>query len=520
MKAKFFLSCIAFAVFSCSETSSQAEGTPSSSQKSLVIVYENDVHCNMEGYAKFAGLRDLIADTADVATVSVGDFLQGGAWGSISHGGYVVPVVNKVGYDVMALGNHEFDYKFPRLMELVDSLTPPIICSNLVLKGTTTSLFKPYVLKQIGSKKIAFVGALTPNALVTESYAFEDDSSKDSYDIPAGNVFQLVQTAVNNARKAGADYVILLSHFGIEPPFTSMELIQNTSGINAVLDAHSHSVVAEKFVPNLNGDSILVSQTGSKFQNVGVLEITHDGRFHSRLIPLDSITTSSKSVSAVYDSLYAIAVQDLQQVISSTKFDLNINGDDGKRLVRKGETNLADLVADAFRNAFEAQIGLVNGGSVRATIPAGNISYQNILDVIPFANDMCLVKATGKQIKSALSEGASHLPDEFGGFLQVSGMRYEIVIDSIPHIENIQVETDSGYVNMADDKIYTVGMASYLAYARAEITSFRQSEIVIDKVMTDDEAVMKYLKSLGSEIPELYRKPQGRILVTASEKSR
>ena len=133
---------------------------------------------------------------------------------------------------------------------------------------------------------------------------------------------------------------------------------------------------------------------------------------------------------------------------------------------------------------------------------------------------MCLVKATGKQIKSALSEGASHLPDEFGGFLQVSGMRYEIVIDSIPHIENIQVETDSGYVNMADDKIYTVGMASYLAYAGAEITSFRQSEIVIDKVMTDDEAVMKYLKSLGSEIPELYRKPQGRILVTASEKSR
>ena len=94
MKAKFFLPCIAFAVFSCSETSSQAEGTPSSSQKSLVIVYENDVHCNMEGYAKFAGLRDLIADTADVATVSSGDFLQGGAWGSISHGGYVVPIVN------------------------------------------------------------------------------------------------------------------------------------------------------------------------------------------------------------------------------------------------------------------------------------------------------------------------------------------------------------------------------------------------------------------------------------------
>lgn len=511
MKAKFFLPCIAFAVFACSETSSQAEGTPSSSQKSLVIVYENDVHCNMEGYAKFAGLRDLIADTADVATVSVGDFLQGGAWGSISHGGYVVPVVNKVGYDVMALGNHELDYKFPRLMELADSLTPPIICSNLVLKGTTTPLFKPYVLKQIGSKKIAFVGALTPDALVTESYAFEDDSSKDSHDIPASNVFQLVQTAVNNARKAGADYVILLSHFGIEPPFTSMELIQNTSGIDAVLDGHSHSVVAEKFVPNLNGDSILVSQTGSKFQNVGVLDITHDGKFHSRLIPLDSITTSSKSVSAVYDSLYAIAVQDLQQVISSTKFDLTINGDDGKRLVRKGETNLADFVADALRNVFEADIGLVNGGSVRATIPAGNITYQNVLDVMPFANDMCLVRATGKQIKSALAEGVAHLPNEFGGFLQVSGLRYEVILDSMPRIGKVQVETNQGYTEIIEDKFYTVGMASYLAYAGVEITAFHKSEILTDKVMTDDEAVMKYLKHLGSEIPDVYRTSQGRI---------
>ena len=520
MKAKFFLPCIAFAVFSCSETSSQAEGKPSSSQKSLVIVYENDVHCNMDGYAKFAGLRDLIADTADVATVSSGDFLQGGAWGSVSRGGYVVPLVNKVGYDVMALGNHELDYKFPRLMELVDSLTPPIICSNLVLKGTTTPLFKPYVLKQIGSKKIAFVGALTPDALVTESYAFEDDSSKDSYDIPASNVFQLVQTAVNNARKAGADYVILLSHFGIEPPFTSMELIQNTSGIDAVLDGHSHSVVAEKFIPNLNGDSILVSQTGSKFQNVGVLDITHDGKFHSRLIPLDSITTSSKSVSAVYDSLYAIAVQNLQQVISSTKFDLTINGEDGNRLVRKGETNLADFVADALRYVFEADIGLVNGGSVRATIPAGNITYQNVLDVMPFANDMCLVRATGKQIKSALAEGVAHLPNEFGGFLQVSGLRYEVILDSVPRIGKVQVETNQGYTEIIEDKFYTVGMASYLAYAGVEITAFHKSESITDKVMTDDEAVMKYLKSLGSEIPELYHKPQGRILVTASEKSR
>jgi len=513
MKAKFFLLCIALAVYSCSKTSSQADGNPSSSYKSLVVVYENDVHCNMEGYAKFAGLRDLIADTADVATVSSGDFLQGGALGTISHGGYVIPLVNKVGYDAMALGNHELDYKFPRLFEIADSLTPPIICSNLVFKGSSTPLFKPYVLKQIGSNKIAFVGALSPDAIVTESYAFEDDSLKTSYDIPASNRFQLVQAAVNEARQAGADFVILLSHFGLEPPFTSTELIQNTFGIDAVLDGHSHSVIEEAFVPNLNGDSILVSQTGTKFQNVGVLSLTPNGKFHSRLIPLDSITIINEGVKVTYDSLYALAVQDLQTVVSSTQFDLTINSDDGNRLVRKGETNLADFVADAFRYAFKADIGLVNGGGVRATISAGNITYQNVLDVMPFANDMCLVRATGQQIKSVLAEGASHLPDEFGGFLQVSGLRYEVILDSMPRIGKVQVETSQGYTEIIDDQFYTVGTSSYVAYAGAETKSLRQSEIIIDKMMTDDEAVMKYIKHLGSEIPDVYRTSQGRIVI-------
>ena len=159
----------------------------------------------MDGYAKFAGLRDAIADTADVLTVSSGDFLQGGAMGSFSRGGYVVSMMNAVGYDVVTLGNHELDYKIPRLMELSDSLKSTIICANLVQKGTSTPLFKPYVLKQIGSKKIAFVGVLTPQTLVGESYAFTDESLKTLYDIPVGEIFNLVQVAVDDARKAGAD---------------------------------------------------------------------------------------------------------------------------------------------------------------------------------------------------------------------------------------------------------------------------------------------------------------------------
>ena len=521
-KLKYLLPLVVLGVFSCSGKMTHVLGNKQTlaSPRSIVVVYENDVHCNMDGYAKFAGLRDAIADTADVVTVSSGDFFQGGAMGSISRGGYVVSMMNAVGYDVVTLGNHEFDYKIPRLMELSDSLKTAIVCANLVQKGTSIPLFKPYVLKQIGSKKIAFVGVLTPQTLVGESYAFTDESLKTLYDIPSEKIFNLVQSAVDDARKAGADYVILLSHLGLVPPVTSLEVIQNTSGIDAVLDGHSHSVIDGELVVNAKGDSVLVSQTGTKFQNFGMLDITRDGKIRSRLIPMDSVFAVSRMVASVHDSLRALAAIDLQKVVSNTNFELTINGDDGKRLVRKGETNLGDLAADAIRFSVGAQIGIENSGSVRVMIPAGPVKYQDILNVMPFANGICLIRATGRQIKEALAQGASRLPNEYGGFLQVSGLRYTAVVDTKNggdaarvRVENVQVETENGLVAIDEEALYTVGLSSYVAYEGGEITAFRESEIIMDQVMTDDEAMVKFLKSLGDEIPEAYRKPQGRIVV-------
>ena len=501
---KYFLFAASLFILSCSGKPPQVSGGKQSlaSHRSIVVVYENDPHCQMDGYAKFAGIRDAIADTADVVTVSSGDFLQGGAMGSISRGGYVVALMNAVGYDVVTLGNHEFDYKIPRLMELSDSLDAVIVCANLVQKGTSTPLFKPYILKQVGSKKIAFVGVLTPQTLVGESYAFTDDSLKTLYDIPADSIFNLV------------------AHLGFVPPVSSLEVVQNTVGIDVVLDGHSHSIIDGEFVVNANGDSVLVSQTGTKFQNVGMLDITREGKFRSRLIPTDSVFALNEKVAAVHDSLRALADVDLQNVVANTKFELTINGDDGKRLVRKGETNLGDLAADAMRFSVGAQIGIENSGSVRVTIPAGPVKYQDVLNVMPFANGMCLIRATGRQIKEALAQGASRLPDEYGGFLQVSGLRYTAVVEASKggetaqvRIENVQVETENGFVAIDENSLYTVGLSSYVAYEGGEITAFRESEIIADKVMTDSDAMVNFLKSLGDEIPEVYRKPQGRIAV-------
>ena len=512
---KNFIPLFLVALLSCSGRQPQVQADENAlPPRSIVVVYENDVHCNMEGYAKFAGIRDAIADTADVLTVSSGDFLQGGAMGSVSRGGYIVTMMNAVGYDVVTLGNHEFDYKIPRLMDLADSLTAPIACVNFVQRNTSTPLFKNYVLKNVGSKKIAFVGALTPQVMVTNSYVFKDESLKTLYEVPADRIFELVQSAVNDARKAGADYVIFLSHLGLVPPVSSVDVIRNTTGIDAVLDGHSHSLVPEQFERNANGDSVLLSQTGWKFQNVGVLDIYPNGKMHSRLIPMDGIFVVNENVSVVYDSLRMLTTANLQEVVANTNFDLTIDGDDGKRLVRKGETNLGDLVADAMRFFFNSnlQIGIVNAGSVRKTIPTGKVKVEDLLDVMPFANALCRVRATGREIIEALTIGSSHLPDEFGGFLQVSGLRYTVIVDSVVRVENVQVETDRGFVDIAENDFYTVGMSSYIAYKGDEITAFRQSEkTCLDLV--DDDALREYIKSFGGMIPEIYRKPQGRILV-------
>ena len=202
----------------------------------------------------------------------------------MTKGASVVALMNAVGYDAVALGNHEFDYKIPRLLEVAGSLNAPVVCSNF--ERENLPVFSPSVLKRVGDKTVAFVGVLTPHTEFAESYAFHDTLLRKFYRVPAKGLAQKVQSAVDAARRDGADYVLLLSHLGMEPPATSVDLIRNTTGIHAVLDGHSHSVIRERFVQNKTGDSVLLSQTGSHFKNVGLLDISPEGIFHSRLLNL------------------------------------------------------------------------------------------------------------------------------------------------------------------------------------------------------------------------------------------
>jgi 2',3'-cyclic-nucleotide 2'-phosphodiesterase (5'-nucleotidase family) len=515
MKKYIYLSFV-FALTACSCDESTIVN-PSEGQKSIVLLFDNDVHCAIDGYARLAGLRDAIAasDTAWAAAVSSGDFLQGGMSGALSHGGYIVDVMRNVGYDAVTLGNHEFDYGVPRMKELLPKLNAPVVCSNFFAMGATQPSYAPYIIRSYGSRRVAFVGVTTPETMQDESYSFFDDEGNQLYDLRTDDVTQIVQTAVDDVRRQGADYVVLLSHLGEKQPalgLSSHDLVAATRGIDVVLDGHTHSVIEHDNVANLDGKLVPVAQTGTQFANVGKLVIAADGRITPTLIATDDIPYMSTRVGATIDSVsQEVSAVALRQ-IAATEFALTINDADGNRLVRRGVTNLADLVTDAFRHAMQAEIGLSNGGGIRANILAGDISYGDLINVMPFDNHMAKIAATGAQIVAMLERCTAALPEEDGQFPQVSGLRYTVHQKSHT-VSDVQVLAGDTWQPLDPGRTYTIATTDYYRGGGFYDTLKDCTLVSLDTLLYRD-AMADYLQTtLGGTVPAAYATSQGRITV-------
>lgn len=520
------------------------------------IVYENDVHCALDGYVSIAGVRDSLRQlSTDVALVSSGDYLQGGTMGSISNGKFCVDMINATQYDVLTLGNHEFDYRVPRLMELIASMDADVVSSNLYqIQDTSGSLLltsplqgesegalrllPPYVIKDFSdSRRVAFVGVTTPTAMVDERYAFLDGNDT-IYSLCPDSFVTVVQRAVNAARGEGATTVVLLSHMGEAearwPQYSSAELVAATSGIDVVLDAHSHDVISSQYVANLNGDRVLISQTGNKVTNVGVLTIdTDQDTLYTELIPSGSCP-KSVAVQHVLDSLNDQCAPILNQVVGHTDFLLTIYDADGVRVVRTSETNMGDLVTDAFRITQSTQLGIQNGGGIRADIPAGDITYGQAIDVLSFGNMLGTYRVTGQMLVDFLEEGCKTLPKE-GTFMQISGLRMKVDTTQHPtitiHMEDSTVsiegprrvydveilQSDSTYVPVVADQTYTLTASNYLIFQQGIISMYK-CEVIQTNLTEEYNALKQYIiNDLGGVVPERYRAigGQGRMQFVA-----
>lgn len=516
----------------------------------VVILYTNDVHCAIDesiGYAGLAAYKKAFEKAGyDVLLADNGDAVQGGPVGTLSKGEYVIDLMNAVGYDVATIGNHEFDYGMDQFMALTEKASFPYVSANFTdLEGKP--VLSPYVILEAGGRRIAFVGASTPETFTksTPTY-FQNEQGEYIYDFCQGEdgvrLYEAVQKAVDAAREEGAEFVVVLSHLGIDGssvPYTSSDLIVNTNGIDAVLDGHSHSTIGQEVVLNKDGEDVLLSSTGTKLEAVGALTITAAGEL-STALHTESLFQDDE-MTAVVEDVKAQFSDTLSKVVASSQVDLIINDPtavdaEGKpiRIIRNQETNLGDLCADAYRMVSGADIGIVNGGGVRAQIPAGDITFEQIIKVHPFGNAMCVIETTGQQILDALEMSARKLPDENGGFLHVSGLTLTIDVN-IP--STVVTDDKDCFVEVTGERrvkdvlvngepidpegTYTLASHNYMLKSGGDgMVMFQGDKLLQDEVMLDNQVLITYItETLGGVIGEAYAEPygEGRITILSEE---
>lgn len=512
----------------------------------IVILYDNDVHCAVDGYASISALKkDMQAKTDYVSVVSSGDFVQGATIGALSKGVNIIDIMNQVGYDVVTLGNHEFDYQMDQLKFLTKLLNSKVVSCNFVNLETNKAVYHSYTIKKYGDKKVAYIGITSPESVTKSTPAYFQNKKGDyiygfSGDSTGKALYTRVQKAVNSAKKAGADYVIALAHLGtdgITEAWTSTSVIKNTTGIDVVLDAHSHSIYAESAVKNKEGKDVIVSSTGTKFANIGELVITKKGKISTQLVSLKDYTKTDAAVKDFIASVKKGYESEVSRVIGKTTVDLTtLNLTTNKRAVRNAETNLGDFCADALRTVLGSDVAIMNGGGIRDNIAKGDITYNNLLSVFPWSNMGCVMEVTGQQIKDALEMGAKNYPAESGGFLQVSGMTYEInsaipssvVVDATGmyqsvsgeyRVQNIQVlNSKTGKYDKLDlKKKYKLAGINYTLKSSGDgYTMFKNSKILKDEVAVDNEILITYLTDhLKGVVGDAYSNAvgQGRIVI-------
>ena len=538
-KVNYFL-FVALAIFNfCWIGCSSNENTKIKEASEIIILYENDVHCAINGYIKFSGLKNELAKKhSNVAAVSVGDFIQGDSLGAISQGEYIVNLMNIIGYDASTLGNHEFDYRISRLNELADLMNTKPVTSNFIDLKTAKAVFKPYTIVRYGKTDVAYIGITTPSTITNSSPSqFLDEQGNYIYSFSGENLFEVVQNAIDSAKKDGAEYIIALSHLGTEDVnenWSAQSLVKNTSGLDVVLDGHSHSVVENLIGQDKNGKSVSITSTGTKFANIGKLTISKDGKITTQLIPTESVTAADEKVSDYIAKIKKEYSSLGTRKIGENLVDLITHDKAGNRIIRNTETNLGDFCADAFRLVTNADIGFINGGGIREALPKGEITFNSILSIFPFNNTVCVAEVSGQDILDFLELCAMLFPNENGSFPHVSGLTFELdssiessvkldenevfaCVDGDRRVSNVKVlNSKSGnYESLEAEKTYTIASHNYLLLDRGSGASmFDNAKIIVNDGMLDVELLEIFItKNLSGSIGEDYKASQGRIVI-------
>lgn len=507
--------------------------------ESIVILYENDVHCAVEGYSKLAAMKnELKSEYEYVGVVSSGDFVQGGTLGAVSKGEYIVGLMNLVGYDAIAIGNHEFDYTISRLSELFELSKTKYISCNFAKIGEEKTYFEPFTIVSYGDVDIAYIGIVTPETITSARPSqFRNENGEIIYTFNESRLHEVVQESIDKATKSGADYVIALSHIGYDESGKIddiTDIIENTEGLDVVLDAHSHSVIEEKIIKDKSGDDVLLTSTGTGFENIGKLTIAN-GEFDTELVKTETYTKTDADVDAYIAEINESYAELGNRKIGESKVELITHNEEGARLVRTAETNLGNLCSDALFFVTNADVSYVNGGGLRAPIKSGDMTFNDIYSVFPFNNRIVTAEITGQVLLDMLEMSMISYPQEDGAFPHMSGITFSVnksipssikvdengfftKVDGDYRVYDVKVlDKESGnYKALELDKKYILAAADYyILNFGSGMSMFKDAKVVESEGMLDVEVLERYITdNLNGVIGEEYKDVVNRITFT------
>ncbi|MCQ2121072.1 MAG: bifunctional metallophosphatase/5'-nucleotidase [Fibrobacter sp.] len=530
----------------------------------VAILFTNDVHCGVTeniGYSGLAAYKDSLQHAAgSVILADVGDAIQGNFMGTLSKGGIIVELMNAVGYDVATLGNHEFDYGMPRLAELLDSSRATYVAANLRYTGAGENPLKkllPYKMVETTVGKVAFVGVVTPESYFSSTPTNFQENGKIVYQFKENNdakgrkFYKSIQKTVDECKKQGADFVVLLTHMGVasvSAPYRSLDLIANLAGVDVVLDGHSHSVIPGDWVKDKKGKPVLLASTGTKLESIGQVVLAKDKKPCSKLVSdykgrcprIDSLTLR---INEKFQNL-------LKEKIAVSEVAMPVTDAAGVRLPRVREHPLGNLIADGIRTQFDVDVAFMNGGNVRADLPKGDVTYGDALAMMPFGSWICIAEVSGQTLLDALefsyravaATNTSATPassvqpislesQELGGFLQVSGLRLTVDTSKEPSLEldslgafarvkgprrvrDVQVlQKDGSYKPLDPKKLYRVASVEFILMNGGDgYTMFSKGKVVAKGLAIDADVFANYLKnSLHGVVPADLGETKGRI---------
>ena len=386
---------------------------------SFTIIHTNDTHCFYDGdggvgFATVSALREGYSKDRTVFTVDAGDFIQGNSYGTMTDGEGSVGVMNTVGYDLAVPGNHEFDYGFDVFMERMDQLDFPVICANLVYKDSGRSIFDEYLILERGGVRVGFFGLLTTETEV-ETMAGNMGNSTVTDPVDAA------RRMVSILKDKDVDCIVAVGHLGVtsRDHITSDRLCGRVPGIDIFIDGHSHTEMEDGKVCDgsvvLEESDTIIASTGSYLHNVGVITY-NPGKIEAKLYR-GPVLSYQRTLDAI-DAVTAEVDEKLRTVIGRTEIELI-----GERsVIRNGETNLGDLVADTIRLSAGADAAIINSGCIRTSIGAGDITLKDVYDVMPFLNYTCILDVPGSVLWEEMEFSLALMGTTQGGFLQISGM--------------------------------------------------------------------------------------------------